>query len=407
MHLAAPASTPDDSARLPLTRDIEMIQSIPAIPTIMRVIAETTGLRWVGVARVTPEQWTLCTVNDQLNFGLKPGDELEIANTFCDQVRRDNASLVIDNVKADPAYCTHAIPRNYGFESYFSLPVYRKDGSFFGTLCGLDPVPAELHTPKTLDTLKLFAELISTHIETEERLKEAQDDLKFERENSRLRERFIAILGHDVRTPLSAMLLGADLIGKLTSDEKIAAVSMKIKRSGLRIRGLIDDVTDFTRANASSALPLYLKPVDNLASDLEHIIAELAAAYPERSLQRHFALSGVLRCDSGRISQLLSNLVVNAIVHGFPHTVITITATTATCNDGARLRIAVANSGAPIPEETRKRMFMPFSRGAGTEQTDGLGLGLYIASEIAKSHGGSLRLDSDGERTEFIFEADC
>ncbi|WP_050462895.1 sensor histidine kinase [Herbaspirillum autotrophicum] len=380
-----------------------MIQSIAAIPTIMRVIADTTGLRWVGVARVTPEQWTLCTVNDQLNFGLKPGDELEIASTFCDQVRRNNTGMVIDNVKTDAVYCTHAIPRDYGFESYFSLPVYRKDGSFFGTLCGLDPVPADLRAPKTLDTLKLFAELISTHIETEERLKETENDLKFERENSRLRERFIAILGHDVRTPLSAMLLGADLIGKLTSDEKIAAVSMKIKRSGLRIRGLIDDVTDFTRANASSALPLCLKPVDNLASDLEHVIGELAAAYPERSLQRNFTLTGALRCDPKRISQLLSNLIVNAIVHGFAHTDILVTAS----NQGSRLRIAVANRGKPVADETRQRMFMPFSRGAGTEQTDGLGLGLYIASEIAKSHAGSLRLESTGEYTEFIFEADC
>lgn len=403
MHQSPVSSVPDTSTPPSLTRDIAMIQSIAAIPTIMRVITETTGLRWIGVARVTPEQWTLCSVNDQLNFGLKPGDELDIANTFCDQVRRDNAGIFIDHVKEDAQYCGHPVPRNYGFESYFSIPVYRKDGSFFGTLCGLDPVPADLKTPKTVDTLKLFAELISTHIDTGERLEEVENALRFERENSRLRERFIAILGHDIRTPLSAMLLGADLIGKLTADEKIAAVSMRLKRSGLRIRGLIDDVTDFTRANANCALPVSLQSTEHLALDLEQVMSELAAAYPERSLHRNFALTGALRCDARRISQLLFNLIVNAIVHGFAHTDILVTAS----NQGPQLRIVVASRGQPVSDETRQRMFMPFSRGAGTEQTDGLGLGLYIASEIAKSHAGSLRLESIGERTEFIFEADC
>jgi len=380
-----------------IAADIRTVQSISAVPTIMRVIAETTGLRWVCVSRVTSDAWTMCAVRDELGLGLQPGDGIDIANTFCDQVRKHDMGVVIDDVGNDATYADHPIPKLFGFSSYFSLPVYRADGSFFGTLCGLDPKPADLRTPKTLDTLKLFAELLSGQIDAEQRLSDVEAALAQERETAELREQFIAVLGHDLRTPLSSMLLGTETIAHLSNDEKIINVASRISRSGRRIASLVDDVLDFTHGKMGGALPVDRRPVGDLAETLQHVVAELRAAYPDRPIDTAIAFASPVFCDPRRIAQLLSNLVVNAIVHGAPGTPVSVRAG----DDGGPLTISVGNAGIPIPQATVARLFRPFWRGEGASKTAGLGLGLYIASEIARSHQGTIAVESDEERTAF------
>ena len=125
--------------RLAAIQDIQTIQSIGAVPTVMKVIREITGLRFVCVARVTPDSWTACAVLDQLDLGLQPGDEFDTSTTLCGRVRATSTAVVIDDVSRDPLYCDHPAPRKYGFRSYFSIPIYHSGGEFFGTLCGLDP----------------------------------------------------------------------------------------------------------------------------------------------------------------------------------------------------------------------------------------------------------------------------
>ncbi|MGI4847495.1 MAG: GAF domain-containing sensor histidine kinase [Janthinobacterium lividum] len=388
---------------LPISRDIRAVQSIPAVPTILRVIAENTGLRWVCVSRVTESNWTMCAVHDQLDFGLAPGDEIEIADTFCDQVRRENVGVVIDSAATDPIYCAHPIPKKFDIESYFSIPVYRKDGAFFGTLCGLDPAPAALKAPKTLDMLKLFAELLSNQIDSELRVQELSLQLEDERENSELREQFIAVLGHDIRTPLTTMMAGAEMLTVVSGDAKVGTIAGRIQRSGQRIAGLIEDVMDFTRSKLGGGLlPLNVVESLTLGEFLGHAVAELRTNHPARELVEQIGIARAITCDPGRLAQMLSNLVINALVHGYAHTPVRILAS---C-DAGRLAIAVENHGKPIPQEIQVRLFQPFSRGREKNQADGLGLGLYIASEIAKAHGGVLRLETEGERTCFICEID-
>jgi signal transduction histidine kinase len=369
-----------------LAQDISAVQAISAVPTILRVIAETTGLRWLCVSRVTEEAWTMCAVRDELGFGLAPGDGIPIDDTFCKQVRRHNVAVVIDDVSNDPVYVDHPIPRQFGFASYFSLPVYRSDGSFFGTLCGLDTKPALLRQAKTLDMLKLFAELLSGQIEAELRLGDAERALAQERETAELREQFIAVLGHDLRTPLSSMLAGADIIEHLSRDEKISVVASRIQRSGRRMAGLVEDVLDFTRGKMGGVLPVTRAAAGDLAGALEHVLAELRAAYEGSVIEADIAFDGAVFCDAARIAQLLSNLTVNAILHGSAGAPVRVVAR----GGGERLRIAVSNAGPAIAPETVARLFRPFWRAAQSSHAGGLGLGLYIASEIARSHEGSL-----------------
>jgi hypothetical protein len=144
------------------------VQAISAVPDIMHTLAELTGLRLICVAHVTDATWTACAVMDRLDFGLKPGDPLDVTTTLCEDVRDTGLAIVIDSVDDSPVYKDHPIPLMYGFKSYFSLPLFRPCGAYFGTLCGLDPHPASLSNKTTVTTMRLFAELISKQLMTAE-----------------------------------------------------------------------------------------------------------------------------------------------------------------------------------------------------------------------------------------------
>jgi signal transduction histidine kinase len=384
------------------TADVGAIQAIGAVPTILRVVAETTGLRFVCVARVTQDSWTTCAVLDQIGFGLKPGDELEIATTICNEVRVNDTAVLIDKVSDDPDFCEHHVPKMYGFESYFSIPIYRPGGEFFGTMCGLDPLPADLKTPKVRDMLSLFADLISRQLESEKRLNESETALQYERETAELREQFIAVLGHDLRTPLSSIVTGAALLKMLSLGDRELEVVDRIERSGHRIASLIDDVMDFAHGRMGDGLSLKLEETENLGRHLQHVVTELASTHHDRIIQADIKFDDVLICDSERVAQLLSNLLLNALTHGDSSQPVRVTGH---CKGGA-MTIAVSNAGTPIPEETRARLFQPFWRGTGKGSANGLGLSLYIASEIARAHKGKLEVESNHEATTFTFTAD-
>jgi hypothetical protein len=142
------------------------VQAISAVPDIMHALAGLTGLRFICVAHVTAATWTACAILDQLDFGLKPGDPLDVTTTLCEDVRDSGMAIVIDSVDDSPVYKEHPTPLMYGFKSYFSLPLFRPCGAYFGTLCGLDPYPAALSNKTTVTTMRLFAELISKQLKT-------------------------------------------------------------------------------------------------------------------------------------------------------------------------------------------------------------------------------------------------
>lgn len=182
-----------------LQADVNAIGSIPAVPTILEVICRTTGMGFAAVARVTDTQWIACSVHDEIQFGLMPGGELKLETTICHEIRQSGEGVVIDNVSEDEAFCNHHTPALYGFKSYISMPIMRKDGTFFGTLCAIDPRPAQLNNPQIIGMFKLYADLISFHLNTIEQLASSEISLAEERRLAELREQFIAILGHDMR----------------------------------------------------------------------------------------------------------------------------------------------------------------------------------------------------------------
>ena len=164
--------------------DIAAIEAISALPTILELVSDLTTLRFVCVARVTDTSWTACAVLDKLGFGLRPGDQLDVATTLCREVRIHDKPIIIDQVSKDAHYCNHPTPQMYGFESYFSMPLHTSQGEYFGTLCGLDKLPAPLSEPKTTRALELVAQMISRQLQTEQTLEQSLRTLRTEISNT-------------------------------------------------------------------------------------------------------------------------------------------------------------------------------------------------------------------------------
>ncbi|MDB5959205.1 MAG: histidine kinase [Massilia sp.] len=380
--------------------DIQAVQALGSVPTMLRVVSETTGLGFICIARVDAGSWTTCAVYDKLGFGLQPGDTLELASTLCNEVRQNGELIVMNQASAHPHYRDHHTPRLYGFESYISVPVYRPDGNFFGTLCGLDPKPAELDTPRVIDTMLMFADLVSRQLADEQRMAVTETALLSVREAAELREQFIAVLGHDVRTPLSSILTGAALLRQMNLGERAEQVIGRIERSGKRISSLVDDVVDFTQGRMGDGIAMTRVATLDLQPALTHAIEELRAIYPQRRIDSTLDIAGAVLCDPRRMAQMLSNLLSNALIYGARDQAVRIDA--ATC-DGV-FSLTVSNGGAPLSETTLAALFQPFWRGDNHQKhSGGLGLGLYIVAEIARAHGGAMQVTSNAEATTFSF----
>lgn len=377
----------------PIEADIAAVARISAVPLILRVLSETTGLRLSLVARVTEGSWTACAVLDRMDFGLSVGDNLDVATTLCSEVRDTLEPVIVEHASAEPAYCTHPTPRMYGFESYISVPLFRPNGEYFGTVCALDAKPAVLREPKTVAMFNLFAEMISQQLTAEDERERDRAALADERRTAELREQFIAVLGHDLRNPLTSVVTGADFLLELEPTPTQRTILDRIHRSGLRMTRLIDDVLDFARGRLGGGMPIHPIEVDHVDLVVRHVVAEIASAHAGREIRVAVDVPAVAWFDRTRIAQMLSNLVANAVEHspgGAPVDV----AVDAT---DELLRFAVTSRGDVIAPEVMPRLFQPYVRGSGANPRTGLGLGLYIASEIARAHGGAIHVSSSAE----------
>ncbi len=406
-------------------RDIEAISRIPAVRTILRLICGMTGMGFAAVARVTEERWIACSVLDEIAFGVVPGGELKVETTICNEIRDKREPVVIDHVAKDKVYGGHPTPAMYGFQSYISVPIILPNGEFFGTLCSIDPRPAKLNTPTVIDTFRMFAELIAMHLEMERRVRlsdgrlratgamltdswadlaasrtsiaESEENLAIARQAGELREQFVAVLGHDLRNPLASIHAGTAMLLRRQLDQPAQQVVRLMQASVHRMKGIIDNVTDFAQGRLGSGIDLDRQ---DIAAEpvLTQVLDEIRTAWPDRRFDTDFSLAEPVSVDPGRLGQLLSNLLSNAVTHGAPDTPVRVRAASAR----GGLELSVSNAGPAIPPATLRRIFEPFVRGLGAAgRVHGLGLGLYISSEIARAHGGTLTASSNADQTRF------
>ena len=232
----------------------------------------------------------------------------------------------------------------------------------------------------------------------EARLK-AEAETKAQQEAALLREQFIAVVGHDLRNPLSAIAAGIEMIGKReTLSERAHNILSEMKASVDRSAALIDDVLDFARGRLGGGISLDPNSSAPLTPVLEQVVAEMRAIAPSHAIEAVIEIKEPVYCDRRRVAQLASNLLSNAVTHGDPAEPVRLHAWT----EDDCFRLSVANGGPPIPDKVREQLFRPFFRGEIRPSRNGLGLGLFIASEIARAHGGTLEVSSDSEATRFL-----
>ncbi|AVS67762.1 PAS domain-containing sensor histidine kinase [Paracidovorax avenae] len=220
-------------------------------------------------------------------------------------------------------------------------------------------------------------------------------------------EQMIGIVSHDLRNPLTTILLAADMLTRQaasptpTPPETAARMLGNITRAGQRAKRLIADLLDFTVVRLGAGLSVSRRPTD-LHQLAARIIEELSVAFPGRTIEHIATGGGEISADPDRIAQLLGNLVGNAMAYGTPGSTVTV----ATAVESGTARLAVHNHGDPIPRHTLGRLFQPMVRGVTAEDTSArsVGLGLFIVRAIAQAHGGQVVVQSSHEHgTEFAF----
>ena len=386
--------------------EVDAIQQIGAVPKILDVVGRMTGMGFVAIARVTSSQWICCAVRDNINFGLPAGGELKVETTICNEIRQHGQTVVINDVETDGAFCNHPTPAMYGFRSYISAPIILGDGTIWGTLCAIDPKPRDLKRPEILGSFQLLGELIAAQLELNHRLEQSQSDLRTsqadlldERKTAELREQFIGVLGHDLRNPLASVDAGMRVLLRNPDRLKAPEIIQEVQKSVLRMAGLVDNIMDFARGRLGGALTIRRDAKQPLTPVLEQVIAELRSAWPDVAIEATLDVEEPVDCDRGKMGQLFSNLLGNAITYGDQGQPVRVSARTI---DGT-FELAVTNYGQPMSGKAMENLFKPYTRGDRPSQ-QGLGLGLYIASQIAKAHGGTLEASSTPEETRFVFK---
>ena len=220
----------------------------------------------------------------------------------------------------------------------------------------------------------------------------AESVMRFSQQIKESKERFLAILGHDLRSPLGAIVTSSTFLletGGLVEPQLTLVRS--IATSANRMNQMVRDLLDFARTRFGDRIPIEREELD-MRQIVENVVAEVAASSPDRQIA--IETSGDLhgRWDAGRLAQVVTNLVANAIQHGTAGAPIKVSA----CGDEREVVFAVQSEGPTIPKPELRRMLkaMKDPEHEGSRNRHHLGLGLYIVDKIVAAHGGSVDVRS-------------
>ena len=224
----------------------------------------------------------------------------------------------------------------------------------------------------------------------------AESVLRFTQELDESKEMFLAILGHDLRSPLGAVQMSAGFMletGEL--QEPHLTLTRRIKSSSRRMEQMVGDLLDFTRSRLGNGIPIVPAPM-NLNKAVHDVVDEVLAGDPSRSIAVEARGGESVNWDCSRVSQAIANLLSNAVEHSAPDSVVTVKV----AGNAAQVTVTVHNEGTPLTADQMNGIFgsMKAAQDRGKETSAGrlghLGLGLYIAERIAHAHGGTIHVES-------------
>jgi PAS domain S-box-containing protein len=223
-------------------------------------------------------------------------------------------------------------------------------------------------------------------------------DVTHRKEPEVFRDLLLATLSHDLRDPLTAIQIGTSLLLRRERLEPRGAVTAeRVIASARRISAMVDQVLDFSRLRVRGSLPCNRRAT-NLVLIAAAVIDEMDLAHAGRKMVLHYKGNVDGQWDADRLARLIANLISNALRHGDPASPVTVRVV----DEGSDALLVVHNMGSTIPAEDLATIFDPFRRRARPRNSVGLGLGLFIAHEIARSHGGKMWASSSKENgTEF------
>jgi signal transduction histidine kinase len=249
---------------------------------------------------------------------------------------------------------------------------------------------------------KVQGELASSDVEDLTRFNEAIDQslaesiTRYTQDLDQSKEMFLAILGHDLRTPLGAVITSAKFMLETDElEEPYSTLTARIVSSSTRMNHMVGALLDFTRSRLGGSIPISRGRM-NMGKVVHDVVNEIAAAYPQRAIRVNARGGLEGHWDCARITQVLTNLIGNALEHGATQAEVTVDVR----GDEKEVAIAIHNEGAEIPADRLNGIFNPMKarepirKAAVTGPSGNLGLGLYIAERIVHAHKGRIDVES-------------
>lgn len=303
------------------------------------------------------------------------------------------APLLITHASEDERFVNHPGLTKLGIESYVAVPLKRRDGSTFGTLCALDPLPADL-APADLETFVLLADLIAFEMEVDEenRRREAvEEERRF----------FVEAVAHDVKNPLQVIKAQAQLLRRRLQQNRpvtetiLEARLTQIEASVDRSTEMINEMLDASRLRVGQPLELVLQ-----LTDLASVVSDTVAPYQQSAGRHTVTLQlGEERVmgmwDRSRITRVLTNLLSNAVRYSPGGGQIAVKVHREEEAAKAWAVLSVKDDGMGIPAEDQAHIFEKYRRGGNVEgRVGGTGIGLAGCKQIIEQHGGSMSVES-------------
>ena len=319
-----------------------------------------------------------------------------LSHSFCQHVVRRAEPLVVTDARAEPGLRDNLAIADIGVVAYAGVPLVTADGLVLGAFAAVDAEP-RAWTERDLATLHDLSAAAMVQVE----LKRATAGAEAA---NRGKDRFLAMLSHELRSPLSpVLLLSTAIAADAALPEQVRSDAATIARNVRQQTRLVDDLLDVTRIE-NGKLSLSPGPVD-----LNGLVAEVVADVRADADRKGVSLTAATPAaghhvsgDAARLRQVFGNLVRNAVK--FTPAGGRVTVATADVVDG-RATVTVADTGIGIPPELLPRLFDPFEQGSRsiTDEFSGLGLGLAIAKGLVDAHGGSIAVASGGPGTGATF----
>jgi signal transduction histidine kinase len=298
-----------------IQHEVLLVGNLSIIPSLLEIICRTTGMGFAAVAKVTPERWIACGVRDEINFGLLPGGELKLETTICNEIRDTGKGVIIDEVEKDVDFCQHPTPMMYGFQSYISIPIFLKNGNFFGTLCAIDPKPAQIKNSQTIDLFNLFTDLLSFHISSLTEVEAHRKALTVS--NVQIRNykdelhQYQFLSHHTLQEPLRKIRIYSDrlLTSSIQLQPEIMGAAQKLNHFAADLSEIIHDITDFTNLDLSDSQFRSVALEDAFAS------AEQAfrSTIPGRKVEMRHDLGNAVFAIPSLLVQLFKVLMQNSL----------------------------------------------------------------------------------------------